>query len=136
MWPRDDNQERIDNRDRGAGAALATGTPSPRSLCSLVLLALAAIAVPACGMTTDPAQGESASQVLSGMPACEESLLHPRISVGAAASLPGKLIVYVDGIMACVDDAAKVDQIVSRVESRFPREAPRVTAATSATAPR
>lgn len=25
MWPRDDNQERIDNRDRGAGAALATG---------------------------------------------------------------------------------------------------------------
>lgn len=133
MWPRDDNQERIDNR--GAGAALAI-VPSVRSLGALVLLALAAVALPACGMTTDPAQGGSASQVLSGMPACEESLLHPRISVGAAASLPGKLIVYVDGIMACVDDSAKVDQIVSRVESRFPREAPRVTAAAGVIAPR
>ena len=37
----------------------------------------------------------------------------PRITVATTAALPGKLIVYVDGVMACLDDASRVDQIVS-----------------------
>lgn len=99
------------------------GPSHPRGRGSLALvLGVLALWAQGCGMTTDPPTGTAASQVLSGMPRCDESLLHPRISVGGAASLPGKLIVYVDGIMACVDDAAKVDQIISRVESRFPRD--------------
>lgn len=64
------------------------------------------------------ADGSASPSLIRGMPVCDESLLHPRISVQTTQSLPGKAIVYVDGIMACVDDAAKVDQIISRVEGR------------------
>lgn len=56
--------------------------------------------------------------LLSGMPKCDPSLLHPRIAVGNAVGLPGKLVVYVDGVMACVNDAAKVDAIITQVEGR------------------
>jgi hypothetical protein len=56
--------------------------------------------------------------LLSGMPKCDPSLLHPRITVGNAAGLPGKMVVYVDGVMACVDEAAKVDAIITQVEGR------------------
>lgn len=59
---------------------------------------------------------ESSAALVSGLPKCDSSLLHPRITVGANASMPGTLIVYVDGVMACVDDASRVDQIVSQVE--------------------
>lgn len=64
------------------------------------------------------AASEPTAALVSGMPKCDPSLLHPRIAVGAAAGLPGKLIVYVDGVMACVDDAARVDQLVPQIEGR------------------
>ena len=66
---------------------------------------------------------EPTAAMVSGMPKCDPSLLHPRISVGAAAGLPGKLIMYVDGVMACVDDAARVDQLVPQIEGRAPASA-------------
>ena len=69
-----------------------------------------------CGAGADGALGSAA--LLSGMPKCDPSLLHPRLSVGNAAGLPGKMVVYVDGVMACVDDAAKVDAIITQVEGR------------------
>ena len=94
---------------------------SSRTGWAAVLLMTLGLLAPGCGITADSSTGSVASQVVSGLPRCDESLLHPRISVGGVASMPGKLIVYVDGIMACVDDAAKVDQIVTRVESRFPQ---------------
>lgn len=78
-----------------------------------------------CGAGADGVPGSAA--LLSGMPKCDPSLLHPRISVGNAAGLPGKMVVYVDGVMACVDDAAKVDAIITQVEGR---------AAVAPTAPR
>lgn len=69
----------------------------------------------ACG---SPATAEPGSALVAGLPKCDPSLLHPRITVATAAALPGKLIVYVDGVMACVDDASRVDQIVSQVEGK------------------
>lgn len=59
---------------------------------------------------------EGSAALLSGMPKCDPSLLHPRIAVGAAAGLPGKSIVYVDGVMACVDDTSHVDQLLTQLE--------------------
>ena len=67
-----------------------------------------------CGMGGPVAEGSAA--LLSGMPKCDPSLLHPHLEVGAAAGLPGKLIVYVDGVMACVDDASHVDQLMTQIE--------------------
>ena len=60
--------------------------------------------------------GPSTGSMVSGLPKCDPSLLHPRITVAATAGLPGKLIVYVDGVMACIDDASRVDQILPQVE--------------------
>lgn len=68
-----------------------------------------------CG---SPATAETGSALVLGLPKCDPSLLHPRITIAATAALPGKLIVYVDGVMACVDEASRVDQIVSQVEGR------------------
>lgn len=59
---------------------------------------------------------EGTGSMVSGLPKCDPSLLHPRITVAANAGVPGKLIVYVDGVMACVDDASRVDQILPQVE--------------------
>lgn len=67
-----------------------------------------------CGIGGAAADGSAA--LLSGMPKCDPSLLHPRIAVGAAAGLPGKSIVYVDGVMACVDDTSHVDQLLTQLE--------------------
>ena len=86
-----------------------------RSWLGLSLLLGATVFASACG---DNPSALQPAQLTAGMPRCEESLLHPRISVSSSAHLPGKLIVYVDGIMACVDDAAKVDLIISRIEAR------------------
>ena len=68
-----------------------------------------------CG---SPATAESGSALVAGLPKCDASLLHPRITIATAASQPGKSIVYVDGVMACLDDASRVDQLVSQVEGR------------------
>lgn len=64
------------------------------------------------------AGADSSAALLSGMPKCDASLLHPHIAVGAAAGLPGKSIVFVDGVMACVDDASHVDQLLTQLEGR------------------
>lgn len=69
-----------------------------------------------CGLSADPASASTAALV--GLPRCDVTLLHARITVAATAVLPGKEIVYVDGVMACVDDAARVDQLVTQVEGR------------------
>ena len=59
--------------------------------------------------------------LLSGMPRCDVSLLHPHIAVGSVAGQPGKTIVYVDGVMACVDDSSRrVDQILTQLEVKTP----------------
>jgi hypothetical protein len=70
-----------------------------------------------CGIGGQGGEGSSSAALLSGLPKCDPSLLHPRIAVGAAAGLPGKLIVYVDGVMACVDDAGHVDQLLTQLEA-------------------
>ena len=79
-------------------------------------LFLAAGLLGGCGIGGPTVDGSAA--LLSGMPKCDPSLLHPRLEVGAAAGLPGKLIVYVDGVMACVDDAGRVDQLMTQIEGR------------------
>ena len=89
-----------------------------------------------CGIGGQGGEGSSSAALLSGLPKCDPSLLHPRIAVGAAPELPGKLIVYVDGVMACVDDAGRVDQILTQLEGHgasltLPTAAP-ATAAVSA----
>ncbi len=81
-----------------------------------VALLLAGSLLAGCGIGGPTAEGSAA--LLGGMPKCDPSLLHPRIEVGAAAGLPGKMIVYVDGVMACVDDAARVDQLMMQIEGR------------------
>ena len=63
---------------------------------------------------------EASPALISGMPRCDASLLHPHISVGSVAGQPGKTIVYVDGVMACVDDASRVDQILTQLEIKNP----------------
>lgn len=63
---------------------------------------------------------EASPALLSGMPRCDVSLLHPHIAVGSVAGQPGKTIVYVDGVMACVDDASRVDQILTQLEIKNP----------------
>lgn len=60
------------------------------------------------------------SPMLGGMPRCDASLLHPRIQVGSVAGQPGKTIVYVDGVIACVDETSKVDQILTQLETKSP----------------
>ncbi|MCS6913525.1 MAG: hypothetical protein RMK29_09045 [Myxococcales bacterium] len=77
-------------------------------------VALFALTSLGCGMGSDP-QAHVSALVTSALPRCDATLLHPRITVGATTHLPGKLIVYVDGVMACVDDAARVDQLVGQV---------------------
>ncbi len=94
--------------------AAATKRPAPRL--SVVLLAAALSA--GCGIANGT--DSSAAALVSGLPKCDPSLLHPRITVAAAASVPGKMIVYVDGVLACMDDASNVDQIVSQVEGYAP----------------
>lgn len=86
----------------------------PRRLAALLLGAVGMLAS-GCG---SPATAESGSALVLGLPKCDASLLHPRITIAAAAALPGKLIVYVDGVMACLDEASRVDQLVSQVEGR------------------
>lgn len=88
--------------------------PAVRSRLALLLGGLALLAV-GCG---SPATAESGSGLVQGLPKCDPSLLHPRITIAAAAALPGKLIVYVDGVMACLDEASRVDQLVSQIEGR------------------
>lgn len=97
--------------------------PMRRNKCFAGPFLALALALPAsgCGMGTgsDPAQGPSTPALLtSGLPQCSPLLLHPKLTVGATAEHPGKLIVYVDGVMACIDDAARVDQLIGQVESR------------------
>lgn len=88
--------------------------PAVLSRLALLLGGLSLFAV-GCG---SPATAETGSPLVQGLPKCDPSLLHPRITVATTAALPGKLIVYVDGVMACLDDASRVDQIVSQVEGR------------------
>lgn len=77
---------------------------------------LAAGLLGGCGI--GGAGADSSAALLSGMPKCDPSLLHPHIAVGAAAGLPGKSIVFVDGVMACVDDSSHVDQLLTQLEGR------------------
>ncbi len=69
-------------------------------------------------MGTDATGSNAAALITSGMPRCDASLLHPRIEVSNSAALPGQTIVYVDGVMACVDESAKVDLILGQIEGR------------------
>src|SRR4051812_48450564 len=89
--------------------------PLPLQRSVLGGLALAALTSVGCGMGSDP-QANASSLVTSALPRCDASLLHPRLSVGAAALLPGKQIIYLDGVMACMDDIARVDQLVNQIE--------------------
>ncbi|HMU38169.1 MAG TPA: hypothetical protein PKE31_04080 [Pseudomonadota bacterium] len=75
-----------------------------------------------CAWTVGCGNGapDASPALLAGMPRCDASLLHPRIAVGSVAGQPNKTIVYVDGVMACVDDAGKVDQILSQLEQKSP----------------
>ena len=63
---------------------------------------------------------EASPAMIIGMPRCDASLLHPHIAVGSVAGQPGKTIVYVDGVMACVDDSSRVDQILTQLEVKSP----------------
>src|SRR5947209_8520132 len=83
-------------------------------LCAVV--AAFALSAVGCGMGVDPTGSASAAQVVAGLPPCDASLLHPHMTVGASASLPGKLVVYVDGVMACLDDSNRVDQLLTQIE--------------------
>ena len=95
---------------------LGAGPLGRGRLTATLVLCLGAVMFSAgCG---SPATAEGGSALVAGLPKCDPSLLHPRIAIAAVASMPGKLIVYVDGVMACVDDASRVDQIVSQVEGR------------------
>ena len=42
------------------------------------------------------------------------------IAVGSVAGQPSKTIVYVDGVMACVDDSSRVDRILTQLEVKTP----------------
>jgi hypothetical protein len=86
-------------------------TAAPLRL-GLLLVAASSLAS-GCGIAGGT---ESSAALVSGLPKCDPSLLHPRITVGTPAGVPGKLIVYVDGVMACVDDSSRVDQILQQVE--------------------
>ena len=101
-------------------AAIARSNPLARARrisqrVALTLLGASVALSVGCG---SPATAESGSALVMGLPKCDASLLHPRITIAATAALPGKLIVYVDGVMACLDDASHVDQLVSQVEGR------------------
>lgn len=87
-----------------------------------LLLVATSLLVGGCGIAGGT---ESSAAMVSGLPKCDPSLLHPRITVGAAAGVPGKLIVYVDGVMACVDESSRVDQILQQVEG-YAAQAPRL----------
>jgi hypothetical protein len=89
-------------------------------------LMAAALSSQGCGMGTDPTGSTTAALVTAGLPSCDASLLHPHIEVANSAALPGQTIVYVDGVMACVDDAAKVDQMVGQIEGKSHDSAPEV----------
>lgn len=113
--------------------------PAPRARLWIGCL-LAGSLLGGCGIGGPGAEGSAA--LLSGMPKCDASLLHPRIAVGAAVGLPGKMIVYVDGVMACVDDAARVEQLFTQIEGHSlgaslaqPAASPSTTPPASATAP-
>lgn len=100
-------------------------SPSPlplrlRRLGGLLFASALATGLVGCGT----GGSEASAALVSGLPKCDPSLLHPRITVGGSATLPGKLVVYVDGVMACIDDAARVDQIVGAIEGRSPATPP------------
>lgn len=98
---------------------LKNGTATaPRSLRRAGLFFAAAVALAGCGNASGL---DSSTALVSGLPKCDPSLLHPRITVGAAAGLPGKLIVYVDGVMACMDEVSRVDQLLPQVEGHVSR---------------
>ena len=123
----DTTQERA--MQTGGAAVRRRQTPFPgRALLGGLLLAGSLLG--GCGIGGAAADGSAA--LLSGMPKCDPSLLHPRIAVGAAAGLPGKSIVYVDGVMACVDDTSHVDQLLTQLEGRGLGAALTLPAATAA----
>lgn len=100
-------------------AKLKTGTATaPRGVRLGGLFFAAAVTLAGCGNASGL---DSSTALVSGLPKCDPSLLHPRITVGAAAGLPGKLIVYVDGVMACMDDVSRVDQLLPQVEGHISR---------------
>src|ERR1700759_5638874 len=86
---------------------LARGAAMRKHLGGCLLVAGALLG--GCGIGAPVAEGSAA--LLSAMPKCDPSRFHPHLEVGAAAGLPGKMIVYVDGVMACVDDTSRVDQL-------------------------
>ena len=94
-----------------------TTRPSQGTCSSLfgTLLLTVCVAVFGCGGAP-----EASPALISGMPRCDASLLHPHIAVGSVAGQPGKTIVYVDGVMACVDDSSRVDQILTQLEVKNP----------------
>ena len=92
-------------------------SPTALTSCLRAGVAFLVLSAAGCGMGTDAG---STTALLTSLPRCDDSLLHPRITVGSAAVLPGKLIVFVDGVMACVDEAARVDQLITQVEGRTP----------------
>lgn len=100
-----DSLTTIRRTSKGAGACLG-------------LALFASLLSQGCGMGTDSIGSTTAAMVTGGMPKCDISLLHQRIELGNTAALPGQTIVYVDGVMACVDETAKVDQIVGQLEGR------------------
>jgi len=104
------NTTQTKTRRQGAGARVRG-----RAALGLSVLVAAGL-LGGCGI--GGAEADSSAALLSGMPKCDPSLLHPHIAVGAAAGLPGKSIVFVDGVMACVDDSSHVDQLLTQLEGR------------------
>lgn len=111
----------------GGHTSNTSSPPRLRRACGLLLVGGLLMGLSGCGT----GGSEASAALVSGLPKCDPSLLHPRISVGGSATLPGKLVVYVDGVMACIDDAARVDQIVGAIEGRTPSG----TAGATGTAP-
>lgn len=101
------------NQEKAIGfAGAAMKKRRPWSLDAALVLAMVGL----FGGCDNATFADSPAALISGLPKCDPSLLHPRITVGATTSLPGKLIVYVDGVAACVDEANRVDQIMPQIE--------------------
>lgn len=88
-------------------------TPRPRRWLRRAVLVLPLLWLGACGMGSD-----SQGLPTNGVPRCDPALLHPKITVAATSVLPGQLIVYVDGVMACIDDSSKVDALLTQISAR------------------